>query len=119
MGELSHIRNVLDEIKGLEHVSGVSLISRGGLYILGDAPKGVHQETFAAMSAIMLGAAETTSVEMKDNLKHLSLKLNDRDLIIIGAGSRYMLAITTDGSGENNKIAHSASQIISRVDITI
>lgn len=119
MGELSNIRSVLDEIKAMEHVSGVSLISRGGLYILGDAPKGVHQETFAAMSAIMLGAAETTSTEMKDNLKSLQIKLNERDLLLLSAGSRYLLTITTDGKGENDKIAKHAAQVISRVDITI
>jgi len=119
MSELSHIRNVLEEIKTMEHVLGVSLISRGGLFILGDAPKGVHQETYAAMSAIMLGAAETTSTEMKESLKNLQIKLNERDLIILSAGSRYMLAITVDGNGENDNIAKHAAQVISRIEITI
>jgi hypothetical protein len=45
--------------------------------------------------------------------------LNDRDLILLSAGSRYMLAITTDGNGENDKIAKHAAQVISRVEITI
>ncbi len=77
MGELTHIRNVLEQVKALDHVSTVSLISRGGLYILGDSPKGVHQETFAAMSAIIFGAAETSSAEMKDSLSHIQVILNE------------------------------------------
>lgn len=119
MGELAHIRNVLEEIKALEHVSGVSLVSRGGLYILGDTPKGVHQETFAAMAAIMLGAAETSSAELKDNLSHVQINLNEKDVILVGAGTRYLLAIVMDGKGQNDKVAKNAGEIISRVDITI
>jgi predicted regulator of Ras-like GTPase activity (Roadblock/LC7/MglB family) len=119
MGELAHIRNVLDEIKGLEHVSDVSLVSRGGLYIMGDSPKGSHPETFSAMNAIMIGAAETTSAELKDGLRYMMIKLMEKDLILVGAGTRYMLAIVTDGSGDNDNIAKSATQIIGRVDLNI
>lgn len=119
MGELAHIRNVLDEIKGLEHVSDVSLVSRGGLYIMGDSPKGSHPETLSAMNAIMIGAAETTSAELKDGLRYMMIKLMEKDLILVGAGSRYMLAIVTDGDGENDKIVKLATQIIGRVDISI
>jgi len=119
MGELTHVRNVLEEIKRLEHVLGVSLVSRGGLFILGDTPKGVHQETFAAMAAIMLGAAETSSAELKDTLGQVQINLKEKDVILIGAGTRYLLAIVMDGNGDNDKIANSAGQIISRVEITI
>jgi predicted regulator of Ras-like GTPase activity (Roadblock/LC7/MglB family) len=119
MGELAHIRKILEEIKSLDHVSGVSLMSRGGLYILGDTPKGVHQETFAAMSAIMLGAAETSSAELKDSLSHVQVNLEQKDVILVGAGTRYLLAIVMDGKGDNSKVAKSASEIIGRVEITI
>ncbi len=119
MGELSHIRNVLDEIKGLEHVSDVSLVSRGGLYIMGDSPKGSHPETFSAMNAIMIGAAETMSAELKDGLRYMMIKLMEKDLILVGAGARYMLAIVTDGAGENDAIVKSATQIIGRMDISV
>jgi predicted regulator of Ras-like GTPase activity (Roadblock/LC7/MglB family) len=119
MGELAHIRNVLEEIKRMEHVIGVSLISRGGLFILGETPKGVHQETFAAMAAIMLGAAETSSAELKDTLNQVQINLKDKDIILIGAGTRYLLAIVMDGKGDNDRTAKAAGQIINRVEITI
>jgi predicted regulator of Ras-like GTPase activity (Roadblock/LC7/MglB family) len=119
MGELAHIRKVLDEIKALEYVTGVSLISRGGLFILGDAPKGVHQETFAAMAAIMLGAAETSSAELKGNLNYVEINLNEKDVILVTASSKFLLALFTDGKGESKIIAKRAMQIISGVEITI
>jgi predicted regulator of Ras-like GTPase activity (Roadblock/LC7/MglB family) len=109
----------LNEIKGLEHVTDVSLVSRGGLYIMGDSPKGSHPETISAMNAIMIGAAETTSAELKDGLRYMMIKLMEKDVILLGAGTRYMLAIVTDGAGENDNIAKLATQIIGRVDISI
>lgn len=117
MGEISQVRAVLEEIKHLDHVQEVSLISRGGMYVLGDGPKGVHLETYAAMSGIMVGAAETTAAELKDNLKHVIIKLTDRDLILMGASNRYILCITTDGKDEGSRVSKSAAQIISKVDL--
>ena len=119
MGELSQIRNALDEVKGIEHVLDVSLVSRGGMYILGDPAKGVHQETFAAMAAIMLGAGETSSAEMKDILRHIIVRQSERNLILVSAGARYLLAVVTDASANDEQVAESAKQIISKVDINI
>ncbi|MGD0057010.1 MAG: roadblock/LC7 domain-containing protein [Methanomassiliicoccales archaeon] len=119
MGELSQIRNVLEDIKNLEHVKDVSLISRGGMYISGDPPKGVHQETFAAMSAIILGAAETTSAELKDNFNRVVLQLAGRNLILTGAGPRYLLVVATDAEGDVGKISTEAKEKISKVEMTL
>lgn len=119
MGELSQIRGVLEEIKKLDHVIDVSLISRGGMYISGDPPRGVHQETFAAMSAIILGAAETTSAELKDSLGRVVLQLAGRNLILTAAGPRYLLAVATDSDGDVGKIASEAKEKISKVEITL
>lgn len=116
---MSQIRNVLEEIKNFEHVMDVSLISRGGMYISGDPPRGVHQETFAAMSAIILGAAETTSAELKDNLAKVVLQLSGRNLILTGAGPRYLLAVATDAEADVNRIAAEAKEKISKVEITL
>jgi predicted regulator of Ras-like GTPase activity (Roadblock/LC7/MglB family) len=71
------------------------------------------------MAAIMLGAAETSSAELKDTLSQVQINLKEKDIILIGAGARYLLAIVMDGKGDNDKVAKSASQIISRVEITI
>ncbi|MBC7107768.1 MAG: roadblock/LC7 domain-containing protein [Methanomassiliicoccales archaeon] len=119
MGELSQIRSVLDDIKNLDHVLDVSLISRGGMYITGDPPRGVHQETFAAMSAIIIGAAETTSAELKDTLNKVVLQLSNRNLILTGAGPRYLLVVATDASADVNKIANDAKEIISKIELTL
>jgi predicted regulator of Ras-like GTPase activity (Roadblock/LC7/MglB family) len=119
MAEIAQARNVLEEIKHLEHVQDVSLVSRGGMYVLGEPPRGVHQETYAAMSGIMVGAAETTAAELKDNLKHVHVHLTERDLLLVTATSRYILAITTDGKSEIGQMIKSIDQLLSRTDVDI
>ncbi|MEM2943121.1 MAG: roadblock/LC7 domain-containing protein [Methanomassiliicoccales archaeon] len=119
MAELSQIRNVLDEIKRIDHVLDVSLVSRGGMYITGDPPRGVHQETFAAMAAIIIGAAETTSAELKDTLNKVVLHLSGRNLILTGAGPRYLIALATDPSADINKIATDAKEKIAKVESSL
>jgi len=112
MAEIAQARNVLEEIKHLEHVKDVSLVSRGGMYVLGEPPRGVHQETYAAMSGIMIGAAETTAAEMKDNLRHVHVRLTEKDLLLVAASSRYILAITTDGKSDVEKTVKAIKELL-------
>ncbi len=72
------IREVLNELRSLGEVSNAAVVSRSGMLIDGDAPDHIHMETFGAMMAIMLGAAET--------------ELANSNLIIMGAGQRILLA---------------------------
>jgi predicted regulator of Ras-like GTPase activity (Roadblock/LC7/MglB family) len=117
--EIVQARNILEEIKRLEHVQDVSLVSRGGMYVLGEPPRGVHQETYAAMSGIIVGAAETTAAEMKDNLGHVHVKLSERDLLLVGASNRYILVITTDGRTEIEKTMKAISQLLGKTDMAL
>jgi len=95
MVEWSKISGILDEMRERESIIEVSLISRGGLYVMGDVPPGVHQETFAAMTAIIIGAAETISSEFKDLMNYVTINLIERNLILTNAGSKYLLAVST------------------------
>ncbi|MGD1060851.1 MAG: roadblock/LC7 domain-containing protein [Methanomassiliicoccales archaeon] len=119
MAEIAQARNVLEEIKRLEHVQDVSLVSRGGMYVLGDPPRGVHQETYAAMSGIIIGAAETTAAEMKDNLRHVHVRLIEKDLLLVAASNRYILAITTDGRSEVENMVRAIQQLLSKTDMQL
>jgi predicted regulator of Ras-like GTPase activity (Roadblock/LC7/MglB family) len=61
MVEYLALEQVLDEVRSIPSVYEATVVSRSGMHIAGDAPKGVHLETFVAMSAILLGAAETAT----------------------------------------------------------
>lgn len=116
MNELPQVRSALDDIKKQDHVLEASLVSRGGMYVMGAPPKGVHRETFAAMSAIILGAAETTSTELKDKLAKVVIELTEQDIIFIGVGPKYLVAISVDKEADRERITQETKNAISMVE---
>lgn len=87
------IREVLNELRSVGEIGHAAVVSRSGMLIDGDAPDHIHMETFGAMMAIMLGAAETATSESADPLKHLNIELQSSHLIVLGAGQRILLAV--------------------------
>ena len=94
MVEYLALEQVLDEIKSIPSVFEATVVSRSGMHIAGDAPKGVHLETFVAMSAILLGAAETSTAELKDRLVDVVVELSRGKMILMSAGPRALLVVT-------------------------
>ncbi|MBC2698812.1 MAG: roadblock/LC7 domain-containing protein [ANME-2 cluster archaeon] len=48
-------------MKNIGGIEACAIVSRDGLLMSSDMPDGIMGETFAAMSATMLGAAETAT----------------------------------------------------------
>ncbi|MCD6370139.1 MAG: roadblock/LC7 domain-containing protein [Thermoplasmata archaeon] len=85
------LRGLIDEIKKIEGVKKVSVISRTGIPLNGDSYE--NQETFAAMSAIILGAAETAATSIS-GVKKIIVFLESGDiLLILSVGKRGVLSI--------------------------
>lgn len=95
MVEYLALEEVLDEIRSIPSVYEATVVSRSGMHIAGDAPKGVHLETFVAMSAILLGAAETATAELKDKLQYVCIELSRGKMVLISAGPRALLVVTS------------------------
>ncbi len=93
-GMLEKIINDLLSIGGIE----ASLVaSRDGLLIYSNTAMKEHAETFAAMSATMLGAAETATTELGKGIPDRIIveSMNGR-IIAIGAGPKALLILTTN-----------------------
>ena len=88
------LEQVLDEVRSIPSVYEVTVVSRSGMHIAGDAPKGVHLETYVAMSAILLGAAETATAELKDKLQYVVVELSRSKMLLMSAGSRALIVVT-------------------------
>lgn len=95
MVEYLALEEVLDEIRSIPSIYEATVVSRSGMHIAGDAPKGVHLETFVAMSAILLGAAETATAELKDKLQYVSVELTRGKMVLISAGPRALLVVNS------------------------
>ncbi len=84
-------KDLIDQLKNVEGVEKVALISRTGMFIDGDEFDDL--DTFSAMSAIILGAAETASTGIGAVRKVVVHFEEGRMLIITSAGKRGVLVL--------------------------
>lgn len=98
MADIPKIEEILHEIESLEGVSEAILVSRSGMYIAGSLPSGVHPETYASMFAVLLGAADTASSELKERLSNVVINLENSRLVALPDGPKaiYVLRVSKD-----------------------
>ncbi len=84
-------KELLDEIKRVGGVEKVALVSRTGMFIDGD--NFVESDTFSAMSAIILGAAETASMGIGTVGKVVVHFEDGKLFLVIPAGKKGVLVI--------------------------
>jgi len=91
------LEKVLADLKRTRAVQSSAIVSREGLLMASNISGGVSAETFAAMSAAMLGAAESTTSELKMGTpEEITIKLKDVELITISAGPEALLTVVTN-----------------------
>lgn len=88
--KLSEILKILRRTGDIE---GAAIITRDGLLIASELPKNIDEDTFAAMSATMTGAAETAIQELKKTYPdRIIVESKNAKLITTGAGEQAILA---------------------------
>ncbi len=71
-----------------------ALVSREGLPVASKLPGAVHEETFAIMSATMLGAASTVSNELKgDEPEFISVKSSNFETFLSGVTKDLLVVL--------------------------
>ena len=104
MANIVALEEILDKIKQNEGISDAVLVSRSGMHIAGNVPKGAHAETFVAMSAILLGAAETATSELKENLRIVSIMLEQSKVAIGVVSQKAVLVLKADLDEADEKL---------------
>ncbi|MEM2918212.1 MAG: roadblock/LC7 domain-containing protein [Candidatus Altiarchaeota archaeon] len=83
---------ILKTLTAIGDIEGSAIVTRDGLLIASDLPRDVDAETFAAMSATMLGAAETAVSELKRGIvERVIAEGKQSKLIAKGAGASAVL----------------------------
>ena len=103
MTNVENLEEILVDIEKVEGITDALLVSRSGMHIAGDVPKGAHTETFVAMSAILLGAAETATSELKEKLLHVNIKLDKSQIVISTISSRALLVLRVEPGKDSEK----------------
>jgi len=96
MTTIADLEKVLTDLRRTGDIEASAIVSRDGLLMASDIPESVHAETFAAMSATMLGAAETAVAELKKGIPdRLIIESKEGKVITIGAGPKVLLVVLT------------------------
>lgn len=96
MSVKSLIEEVLRELKNIGGVDASAVVTRDGLLVASDISGGVDAETFAAMSASMVGAAETAMSEVKaGNPSRVIVESETAKIVSLGAGPTALLIVLT------------------------
>ena len=85
---------VLNDLRATGDVEASAIVSRDGLLMASDISAGIQAETFAAMSATMLGASETAITELrKGNVERVIAESKEIKIIVGGAGANALLVL--------------------------
>ena len=93
------LTGVLATLRKSPGVEGSALLSRDGIPVVADLPASYSRETFSAMTAAMLGAAETAMIEIGRNVPdRLILENVDTRLVAVGVTNELMLVVVAKTS---------------------
>ncbi len=88
------IGQVLTDLKNVGDVEASAVVSRDGLLMAGDISSNIRAETFAAMSATMLGAAETAISELNKGVPNrVIVETSQGKIVATGAGPKALLVM--------------------------
>ncbi len=92
---------VLTDLKNVDGIESAAIATRDGLLIAANTLSGTHPETFAAMSATMLGAAETATSCLKNgSINRIIVESEDCRMVAMGSGSKsFVVVLTSVNSG--------------------
>ncbi len=90
------LEKILNNLKNIGGIEGSAVASRDGLLIYSTLTKS-NAETFAAMSATMIGAAETATTELGKGIPdRVIVESKNGKIIGTGAGSKALLIVMTE-----------------------
>lgn len=96
MTTIEMLEKVLKDINNIGGVETSAVASRDGLLICSTIPRKQNGETFVAMSATMIGAAETATTELGKGIpERIIVETKTGKIIGTGAGPKALLIVMT------------------------
>ncbi len=112
MSPASTIEDILEDVKKEPDIQDLTLVSRNGMHIAGKAPEEAHQETYVAMSAILLGASETATSELNDDLKYVLVELQGSRILVQESGESAILVTKLKPESEIENVLKTTEKAI-------
>lgn len=93
MADQPALDSILKEIEAIEGVHSAVLVGRSGQYLAGTIPEGATPDTFVAMFAILVGAAETATSELKERLDTVVVNMESSKIVIVNDGPKAIFVL--------------------------
>ncbi len=106
------MKDILEKLNNNPKVITSVVISRSGMHIAGQPPEGVHLETFVAMAAVLLSAAESASSGLKGELENVFIELDRSRIIIDSIGNKGVLVIVTNTKDNHDFLYEQVKKVI-------
>ncbi len=91
------LEKILNDLKYIGGIEASAVASRDGLLISSTVPRKFHADTFVAMAATMLGAAETATTELGKGIpERIIVESKHGKIIVTGAGPKALLLVMTE-----------------------
>jgi len=116
MADIAALEGVLKELEAVPGVNDAVLVSRSGMHIAGSVPDGAHAETFVAMFAILLGAAETATSELREKLDNVVIELESSKILIVNDGPKAIFVLHTTRGADVSQIRAEVLKFSKRVE---
>lgn len=115
MTTLEELKSILGLLKNTEGVESSAVASRDGLLICSTIPN-KRAETFAAMAATMIGAAETAASELgRDIPERIIVESKNGRIIGTGAGDKAFLIVMTLNNGNIGTIIEETAKASEKI----
>ncbi len=93
MEKRQQLESILAELRKVGDIDASAIVRRDGLMVASDMPNYVDARTIAAMTAALVGTAETSVNELKlGNFEQVIVESAEGKLVATGAGSMAIIA---------------------------
>ena len=91
---------MLQKVSALDGVVSAYVCSRAGNFVLGNTPRYADRNMYSAITSLAYGTAEQVGHEMNDDLRYVSLRFSEKNLLVVDLGPRHLLGLLIDGRVE-------------------
>ncbi|NLX47371.1 MAG: roadblock/LC7 domain-containing protein [Euryarchaeota archaeon] len=110
--EEKDFEQMLQKVCSLEGVVSAYVCSRAGNYVTGTTPKFSDRHMYSAITSLAYGTAEQVGHEMNDDLRFVSLRFSEKNLLVLGLGQRHLLGVLIEGSRDQDQVLDEARKLI-------
>lgn len=116
MADIAALEEILGELGKVDGVQDAVLVSRSGMHIAGAVPEGAHGDTFVAMFAILLGAAETATSELRERLDNVVIQLESSKILIVNDGPKAIFVLRTTRDADIRAVRTEVGKLTKRIE---